>query len=45
MSSGGRSTIDTCRTCSIWIVSLAMGWETLKYLQVVGFVILVHGTL
>lgn len=45
VSATARSTIDTCRTCSIWIVSLALGWESLKLLQLVGFALLVYGTL
>ena len=48
VSATARSTIDTCRTLGIWIVSLALGWETLKLtsgsLQVLGFVLLVYGT-
>ena len=36
----------TCfrRTLFIWIISLGLGWETFKYLQVVGFVVLIYGT-
>lgn len=44
VSSTSRSTIDTCRTLFIWIVSLGLGWETFKWLQIVGFVLLVYGT-
>jgi len=44
ISATSRSTIDTCRTLFIWIVSLGLGWETFKWLQVVGFVLLVYGT-
>lgn len=44
MSATSRSTIDTCRTLFIWIVSLGLGWETFKWLQVVGFALLVYGT-
>src|SRR5271167_3960945 len=44
VSATSRSTIDTCRTLFIWIVSLALNWETFKWLQVVGFVLLVYGT-
>ena len=39
-----RSTIDTCRTHFIWIVSLALHWETFKWLQILGFVLLIYGT-
>ncbi|KAF2757928.1 integral membrane protein-like protein [Pseudovirgaria hyperparasitica] len=44
VSATSRSTIDTCRTLFIWIVSLGLGWETFKWLQVVGFALLVYGT-
>lgn len=43
-----RSTIDTCRTLGIWIVSLGLGWEVLQFpfslLQITGFALLVYGT-
>ncbi|KAH9934935.1 uncharacterized protein B0H18DRAFT_927619 [Fomitopsis serialis] len=43
-----RSLTDTCRTLSIWIVSLGLGWERLMWpisgLQIVGFGLLVYGT-
>jgi len=44
ISATSRSTIDTCRTLFIWIVSLGLGWESFKWLQVVGFALLVYGT-
>ncbi|GAB7339895.1 hypothetical protein MBLNU457_6423t1 [Dothideomycetes sp. NU457] len=44
ISATSRSTIDTCRTLFIWIVSLGLGWESLKWLQVAGFALLVYGT-
>ncbi|GIZ39703.1 hypothetical protein CKM354_000307600 [Cercospora kikuchii] len=44
ISATARSTIDTCRTLFIWMVSLGLGWETFKWLQVVGFALLVYGT-
>jgi len=44
VSATSRSTIDTCRTLFIWIVSLGLGWEGFKWLQVVGFAALVYGT-
>lgn len=48
VSATTRSTIDTCRTLGIWIVSLAIGWEMLVWpfslLQVAGFALLVYGT-
>ncbi|KAG8813798.1 hypothetical protein FRC17_001417 [Serendipita sp. 399] len=43
-----RSIIDTCRTITIWLVSLGLGWEVLVWpwslLQVFGFSLLVYGT-
>jgi len=44
VSATSRSTIDTCRTLFIWLVSLALGWESFKWLQVAGFMLLVYGT-
>jgi len=44
VSATSRSTIDTCRTLFIWIASLFLGWETFKWLQVLGFALLVYGT-
>ncbi|OJT08881.1 Solute carrier family 35 member F6 [Trametes pubescens] len=48
ISATARSVIDSCRTLSIWIVSLALGWEVLAWpvslLQVAGFALLVYGT-
>ncbi|KAI1144556.1 integral membrane protein [Hypoxylon sp. FL0543] len=44
VSATARSTIDSCRTLFIWIVSLGLGWETFKGLQVVGFALLVYFT-
>ncbi|KAI5863190.1 hypothetical protein GGS23DRAFT_57285 [Durotheca rogersii] len=44
VSATSRSTIDTCRTLFIWIASLGLGWETFKWLQVVGFALLVYFT-
>lgn len=48
VSATTRSTIDTCRTLGIWIVSLLLGWEQLRWpwslLQLAGFGLLVYGT-
>jgi hypothetical protein len=45
VSATTRSTVDTCRTLGIWIVSLGVGWEKLVWpfsvLQVLGFGMLV----
>lgn len=45
LSATHRSTIDTFRTILIWIVGLASGWESFKWLQLVGFMGLVFGNL
>ena len=39
-----RSTIDTCRVLFVWLTSLGLGWEHFRWLQVLGFVVLVYGT-
>ncbi|EWC44060.1 hypothetical protein DRE_01412 [Drechslerella stenobrocha 248] len=44
VSATSRSTIDTCRTLFIWVVSLALGWERFLPLQLLGFALLVYGT-
>lgn len=44
VSATSRSTIDTCRTLFIWVVSLGLGWETFKWLQIPGFALLVYFT-
>jgi multidrug transporter EmrE-like cation transporter len=44
VSATARATIDTCRTLGIWVVSLILGWESFKLLQIVGFALLVLGT-
>lgn len=48
VSSTARSVMETCRTLSIWLVSLWLGWERLLFpisvLQLAGFGLLVHGT-
>ncbi|TPX33733.1 hypothetical protein SmJEL517_g03482 [Synchytrium microbalum] len=43
VSATARSTIDT--TLFIWVISLSLGWENFKSLQVVGFAVLLYGTL
>ncbi|KAK0385713.1 hypothetical protein NLU13_6890 [Sarocladium strictum] len=44
VSATSRSTIDTCRTLFIWLASLGLGWERFKWLQIVGFALLVYAT-
>lgn len=45
LSATSRSTIDTCRTLLVWLISMIIGWESLHSLQLGGFVLLVAGTL
>lgn len=45
ISATARSLLDCCRTVGIWICSLLLGWEKLEPLQIVGFALLVYGTL
>ena len=45
LSATSRSTIDTSRTVGIWAISLFIGWESFKLLQLGGFAVLVYGTL
>ncbi|KZV91081.1 hypothetical protein EXIGLDRAFT_710613 [Exidia glandulosa HHB12029] len=48
VSATARSLTDTCRTISIWLISLALGWEHFvvpaSFLQVTGFGLLVYFT-
>eukprot|EP01134_Creolimax_fragrantissima_P001292 CFRG1292T1 len=44
LSATHRTTIDSCRTILIWIVSLMLGWESFIPLQLLGFFFLVVGT-
>ena len=45
VSATARSTVDTCRTLIVWLVAIVMGWEQFLFLQMLGFVVLVFGTL
>ncbi|KAK9240316.1 hypothetical protein V1525DRAFT_395598 [Lipomyces kononenkoae] len=45
ISATSRSTIDTCRTLGIWLISIMLGWERFRALQLIGFGLLVYGTL
>lgn len=45
LSATSRSTIDTCRTLLVWLVSMTLGWESFNTLQLFGFALLVVGTL
>lgn len=45
LSATARSTIDACRTLMVWLLAMAMGWESFVLLQFIGFCLLVFGTL
>ena len=45
MSATHRMVLDSIRTMVIWVFSLAVGWQSFAALQVVGFTILLFGTL
>ena len=44
-SAAQRSTVDTCRTLLIWIMSLIFLGEEFLPLEILGFILLVAGTL
>jgi len=44
-SAVSRSTIDVSRTILIWVVELAVGWNTFNALQLTGFIVVATGTL
>jgi len=44
-SAVARSTIDVSRTSIIWVIELALRWNTFSWLQLAGFTVLVLGTL
>jgi drug/metabolite transporter (DMT)-like permease len=44
-SSTTRSTIDSTRTFLIWICSMILGWETFHWLQLLGFSVLLLGSM
>jgi len=44
-SATSRATIDVCRTALIWVAELYLAWNTFSSLQLIGFVVLIIGTL
>ena len=40
-----RTTIDITRMVFVWLASILMGWERFNWVQMIGFIILVFGTL
>jgi len=45
LSATTRMVLDSVRTLIIWIFSLIVGWQSFYWLQIIGFLILVVGTL
>jgi len=45
LSSTHRATLDSTRTITIWLISLLVGWEEFQWLQLIGFIVLLCGTL
>lgn len=45
LSSSSRAVIDPTRTLFIWVMSIALGWERFRPLQLVGFLISTTGML
>lgn len=45
LNATSRSTIDTSRTLLVWLISMALGWESFHWLQMLAFGLLVGGTL
>lgn len=43
ISATTRMVLDSVRTMVIWMVSLGIGWQDFKSLQLVGFVVLLFG--
>ncbi|KAG5460812.1 MAG: hypothetical protein BJ554DRAFT_7095 [Olpidium bornovanus] len=43
VSATARSTLDTCRTIIIWVISMSLGWESFRWMQVLGFAVLIYG--
>jgi drug/metabolite transporter (DMT)-like permease len=44
-SATARSTIDSSRTILIWVIELALHWNSFNILQLLGFVFLASGTM
>jgi len=44
-SAVSRSTIDASRTIIIWVIEISLGWNSFKWLQLAGFLILALGTM
>ena len=40
-----RMVLDSLRTMVIWVVSLALSWEDFCYIEIIGFIVLIAGTI
>lgn len=45
MSASSRMILDSLRTVVIWAFSLGVKWETFCYIEIIGFVFLITGTI
>jgi hypothetical protein len=45
MSASTRMVLDSLRTMVIWFFSLGVGWESFCWIQTIGFVVLLTGTI
>lgn len=43
LSATTRMVLDSVRTLTVWVFSLAIGWQPFQYLQPIGFVVLIIG--
>ena len=43
VSAAHRTTIETTRSVTVWIVSLSVGWESFSYIELAGFLVLTYG--
>ena len=44
LSGASRAAIDACRTATVWLFCMFIGWERFHMLQLVGFAILITGS-
>lgn len=44
LSCTARLSIDACRTVLVWVASLLIGWESFSTAQLLGFIVLVCGS-
>ena len=44
LNAATRMVLDSCRTIVVWAASLILKWETFCYIDIIGFVVLIAGT-